>query len=108
MSKKREPIITLQMPMSALLMAEVLEGVAYVYPHASVEVEPVGGRRVEIHAMPYSVHLVDKQGRRRFVCRCATMMDCAEEADKLLREAPPGMLVECLLETPNGAQPVAI
>jgi len=36
------------------------------------------------------------------------MMDCAEEADKLLREAPPGMLVECLLETPNGAQPVAI
>ncbi len=49
MSKKREPIITLQMPMSAVLIAEVLQGVAYVYPHASVEVEPVWGRQVEIH-----------------------------------------------------------
>lgn len=28
MSKKREPIITLQMPMSAVLIAEVLQGVA--------------------------------------------------------------------------------
>lgn len=36
MSKKREPIITLQMPMSAVLIAEVLQGVAYVYPHASM------------------------------------------------------------------------
>lgn len=61
----------------------------------------------ERRAMPYSVHLVDEQGRRRFVCRCATMMDCAEEADKLLHGAP-GMLVECLLETPNGAQPVSV
>lgn len=61
----------------------------------------------ERRAMPYSVHLVDKQGRRRFITRCATMMDCAEEADKLLRGAP-GMLVECLLETPNGAQPVSV
>lgn len=62
---------------------------------------------LERRSMPYSVHLVDKQGRRRFICRCATMMDCAEEADKLLRGAP-GMLVECMLETRQGAQPVSV
>jgi hypothetical protein len=49
MPKERKPIITLQMPMSARLMAEVLKGVAYVYPQASIEIEQVWGRCLEVH-----------------------------------------------------------
>jgi hypothetical protein len=62
---------------------------------------------IEKRARPYSVHLVDKRGMRRQICRCATIQDCAEVADQLLRGAP-GMMVECLLETHDGAQPVSV
>lgn len=62
---------------------------------------------LERRSMPYSVHVVDKQGRRRFVCRCATIQDCAEVADKLLRGAP-GMIVEAMRDTRDGAQAVSV
>jgi len=56
---------------------------------------------------PYSVHVVDKRGMRRFVCRVATIIEGAEVADRLLHEAP-GMLVEVLEDRPGGAQPVSV
>ncbi len=56
---------------------------------------------------PYSVHVVDKRGMRRFVCRRPSIVDCAEVADQLLNGAP-GMLVEVLEERPGGAYPVSV
>lgn len=62
---------------------------------------------IEKRARPYSVHLVDKRGMRRQICRCATIQDCAEVADKLLRGAP-GMIVEAMRDTRDGAQAVSV
>jgi len=56
---------------------------------------------------PYSVHVVDKRGMRRFICRKGTVLECAEVADRLLHEAP-GMLVEVLEDGPGGAYPVSV